>query len=205
MPCALMAEEPLFSTPVKSNKRARHSQSVDLSPIGSPVDDTILPFDTDVSTCWSDEQDVTLFPSFEMTESETCEALFLSDQKSDQDLTINKQVSTSDAGSRDQELSHVSPLLISSCCIRECMLNLCAIDILKTRKHFGVMSVSEKRKWLMDRLRNDSYITGIEVVTKYIIAGKEVCKTAWCKVLPVSEKTVSTLLEQVGKGQVRCL
>jgi len=31
----------------------------------------------------------------------------------------------------------------------------------------------------MDRLRNDSQITGTEVATKFIIAGKEVCKSAW--------------------------
>ena len=56
-----------------------------------------------------------------------------------------------------------------------------------------MMSAAEKRSWLMDRLRNDSQITGTGVVTKFIIAGKEVCKAAWCMVLPVSEKTVITI------------
>jgi len=59
------------------------------------------------------------------------------------------------------------------------MLILCAMSILKTRKHVGVLSASDKRTWLMDRLRNDSQITGTEVATKFIIAGKEVCKSAW--------------------------
>ena len=121
--------------------------------------------------------------------------------RSPEDTSTNQLPSSCDNQSRDEELAVISPLLISCCCTKECLLNLCALDVLKTQKHFNVMSAGEKRSWLMDRLRNGSQITGTGIVTKFIIAGKEVCKTAWCMVLPVLEKTVSSLLSQIRLGQ----
>ena len=69
-----MAEAPLFSTPVKSNKRAREDDYVALSPItiGSSVDDsmTVPRMDMDESFI-SDGNDDTQFPSFANSESDT--------------------------------------------------------------------------------------------------------------------------------------
>lgn len=191
-------EEFLFSTPRKRarlNRSGSDELSFDLSPIRSQVDDTIICIDTDDDAGSNDEQNDTYFPSFNTTGPETCESF--------EDTSTNQLPSSRDNQNRDEELAAIGPLLISCCCTKECLLNLCALDVLKTRKHFSAMSAAEKRSWLMDRLRNDSQITGTGVVTKFIIAGKEVCKAAWCKVLPVSEKTVSSLLSQVGRGQVQ--
>ena len=195
---------PLFSTPVKRARLSRSELEVpDLSPVRSSVDDTVLPLDTDVTTVSSDEQDETLFPSFETTESEAVEVVFPSDgDPSVEEIDSMEFASKRNTKSRDQELALVGPLLISCCCKNECTLNLCANDVLNTRKHFNLKSATEKRKWLMDRLRNDSQITGTDVITKFIVAGKELCKETWCKVLSVSVKTVSGLIGQLRKGEV---
>ena len=116
--------------------------------------------------------------------------------------TSRRRASTATAPTRHLELAVISALLISACCLNNCMLTLCANDVLKTRAHFNSMSILERRKWMMDRLMNDSEIVGGKIKTKFIIAGKEVCKAAWCKVLPISEKTVSSLLGQITSGQV---
>ena len=170
-----------FSTPVKRRRISFSMQNI--SPILSSV---------------SNAEDETICPSFDTTES-TEIGFFLSDS-SDQELVC--QASESE-GYADLKMSLIGQLLISSCCTNNCLLTLCTLDILNTRKHFEILSVSGRRTWLMDRLRNDSQITGSEITTKFIVAGKQVCKSAWCKVLPVSEKTVSSIIQQIGKGQVQ--
>lgn len=50
------------------------------------------------------------------------------------------------------------------------MLNICANDIISARSHFNSMSITERRKWLLHRLRNDSNVTtGVSITTKYIV------------------------------------
>ena len=68
--------------------------------------------------------------------------------------------------------------------------------------YFGSMAAAEKHKWILDNLNVNSQVIDSRTITKYIVAGKEVCKDAWCRVLPVSTRTVSTILTSVGKGQV---
>lgn len=56
-----------------------------------------------------------------------------------------------------------------------------------------------KENWMTNWPMNDSEILGGKIT---IMAGKEVCRLAWCEVLPTSEKTVSSLLQQIANGQV---
>ena len=51
-------------------------------------------------------------------------------------------------------------------------------------------------------LSNDSEVIGSTLSTKYIVAGKQVCKKSWSLILPVAERTVTSLLEKVAAGQV---
>ena len=118
-----MAEEHLVSTPRKRarlNRSGSDELSFDLSPIRSQVDDTICIDTNDADS--NDEQNDTYFPSFNTTGPEMC--------RSSEDTSTNKLPSSRDNQSRDKGLT-ISPLLISCCCTEECLLNLCAFNVLR--------------------------------------------------------------------------
>ena len=104
---------------------------------------------------------------------------------------------------REHELIKIAPILISKCCSKECLLNLTASDILKLRGKYMELNQIEQRKWLTDRMYENSHRQGGQLEVKFIVSGMEVCKQAWCEVLSVSSKRVNSILESMIKGQVR--
>lgn len=94
----------------------------------------------------------------------------------------------------------IAPILISDCCTQECLLNLTASEVLKLREKLKSLDSSHQRQWITDRLYEHS---GSMVETKFTVAGKEVCKMAWCRVLDVSIKRVSQYMKSINSGQVR--
>lgn len=113
--------------------------------------------------------------------------------------------SNSDAmTTREHELLKLAPLLVSTCCYRECLLNLTALDIMKFRSQFSQLNQTEQRQWLTERMYENSHqgISSRQPVTKFHISGMEVCKEAWCKVLDISEKRTTKIWQSLCKGQV---
>lgn len=103
---------------------------------------------------------------------------------------------------REQELHKIAPILIASCCLKECLLNLTALDVLKLRSQFQQLNQTQQRQWLTDRMHENSHYCGDSLNTKFFISGIEVCKQAWGKVLDVSEKRINAICQSVSKGQV---
>lgn len=136
-------------------------------------------------------------------DSSESEAFFPSEDDSNSPAPILSSLTKDATTSREHELIKISLLLISTCCARECLLNLTASDVLKFRTQFNSLNQTEQRKWLTERLHENSHNCGGQLIIKYIISGMEVCKEAWCKVLNVSEKRVTIISHSMTQGQVR--
>lgn len=105
---------------------------------------------------------------------------------------------------REHELLKLAPILVSTCCYRECLLNLTALDVMKFRMQFSQLNQTDQRKWLTERLYENSHqgVSCNQPIVKYLVSGREVCKEAWCKVLNISEKRNSQIWQSLCKGQV---
>ena len=105
---------------------------------------------------------------------------------------------------RDDELHEVGAILVSKCCVRNCLFHLTAHDVIKARKKFSSLGVNAKRQWLMDRIHENSHESAQGILhTKYTVAGQEICQFAWCKVHEVSPTRVRRMLKSVSFGQIR--
>ena len=107
------------------------------------------------------------------SESDEGEAIFLSD---------DEVPSTTLPDDSQPELEGIANLLVSSCCNRLCVRQRTVIDILLARGKIGAMGVVQKRQWLADKIIENSDVTKDNWETKYIFAGKEMCKSSFCKV-----------------------
>lgn len=62
------------------------------------------------------------------------------------------------------------------------------------------MDGTQQRKWLTERIRDNTCVRKDVVSTKFIVGGQNVCKKAWCRVYDVSEKRVSGIVSSISKG-----
>ena len=153
----------------------------------------------------SDSSDSTII--IDEGDSSECEAYFPSESEEDSsDDAVTPTVFTPNTDAttpRELELIKIAPILISKCCSKECLLYLTASDVMKFRQQFNVLNQTDQRKWLTDRMYENSSCHGGQLVVKFILSGVEICKLAWCKVLSVSNKRITTILDSMMKGQVR--
>lgn len=207
------------STPKRSTKRPRLDSSLLLSPVldssifypslieSSLADSTTAIEVVDKSaSSFAVEEDVAADTTSSLKKSEVSSGdesgvIYL---PSETDSSISSVQSPPDPTTpREHELLKIAPVLISSCCTRECLLNLTALDVLKIREKFKSIDTIQQKQWITDRLNENSHAIKDSVLeTKFIIAGQEVCKVAWCKVLQVSTKHVSKILKSISQGQV---
>jgi len=188
-------------------KRQRLSASLELftSPGGSE----------DENASSSDSSGGPLFPSDieSMYESSSGSAIYPSDVSDpdgggnlDQETNASNLPSmcmVTDVEKSDDDRDLVARILVSRCCDKDCLLHLTAHDVLATRKKFSSLGANAQRQWLMDRFHENSHeIATGKLVTKYIVAGREVCQLAWCNVHSISQRRVSRVLKSVSHGQV---
>jgi len=57
---------------------------------------------------------------------------------------------------------------------------------------------------MTQKVANDSQVIQGRVTTRYIVSGKDICKAGWCKVAEVSDKTITSIVQQIAQGQVCC-
>lgn len=99
-----------------------------------------------------------------------------------------------------QEVSHI---LVGECCSGECLLKLNAQNILPIRRKMKSLGMNEKRQWLMDKILESSrVIEPGKVDTTFLVAGREVCKLAWCIVHGISLRQLTRVTKCVSLGQV---
>ena len=134
--------------------------------------------------------------------------------RQEQDALIRITETTSTAA-RDRDLKLIAPVLIAPCCSQQCLLNLTANEVLKSYVYFKSLNYVQQRQWLIDKLNENtsssssicgsSMLSEASSATYYIVAGKAVCKTAWCQVLQISPKRVSKAMKVVKEGQISLL
>lgn len=95
-----------------------------------------------------------------------------------------------------EEMASIGKMLVSSCCEKFCLRHLSAVDIIacKSEEISQCKNRTERNEWLFMKLRENSTETSRgNVQTKYFIAGKEVCSSAWCKVFEISNRTLQRM------------
>jgi hypothetical protein len=166
----------------------------------SAVSDTNTDASSIVSVSYSDssaascsDSDENLNPTKRLrmhSESSTDEeAIFLSDSSTD---------STVSTVSSQEELEKIAGVLISKCCDNLCTRDLTVNDILIVRSKFSNLNITEQRQWLADKIIENS--SSIDWKTKYIVAGKEVCRESFCLVHNFSPKRLFRIRKEVTQG-----
>ena len=140
---------------------------------------------------WSESTDI--FPS--LMHNTTDEAMFPSDHEQSDELP-----STSESA---VPVNIIGQILTSSCCPKECLAYLSVKDVTNLRERFLGRSQTEQRQWLLDRLldcsRGSGTASGSGKESKYLVAGREVCLLAWCRVLGISCRRVQRLMPSVQR------
>ena len=129
-------------------------------------------------------------------------AIYPSDVDNENPLTLPLKLNPSVSSDKKNELDEISKVLVSSCCDKKCLFYLCANDVITARQKFTLLGANAQRQWLTDKVIESSHIaTGGKLTTTYFVAGREVCKSAWCNVYSLSPKRVSSVLKAVTNGQ----
>ena len=100
-------------------------------------------------------------------------------------------------------LKEIAQVLVSKCCSKLCARDLTANSLLFPRRKFNSMGGVAQRQWITDKIHENSHISADgELLTKYIVAGKEVCKMAFCNAYGFSVKRLSKIKKIASLGQV---
>ena len=103
----------------------------------------------------------------------------------------------------DKLLEVIGKLLVSRCCNSSCVRDLTANEVLRCRKKFESLNTLNQRQWISDKLLENSALNNGEMSTTYLIAGKNVCATAFCKVHGFSYSRLKRLKKSVKEDEVR--
>jgi len=104
----------------------------------------------------------------------------------------------------DEELEKIGKLLVGSCCKKLCLRYLTAMDITASKVDFLPLKDTERKQYLFSKLKQNSCeVDSHKIMTKYFIAGKEVCELAWCKVYSISQRKLNRMLKDISFGECR--
>ena len=123
------------------------------------------------------------------------------------EVLVDDLDSLSDAADQDEvgnttgmgeELSKIGNILISTCCDRFCLRHLTATDVMDCKRELvQCKTTTDRKKWLLAKLSNNSSELSNRVVqTKYFVAGKEICSSAWCRIFSISRRTLQRMLKK---------
>jgi len=66
------------------------------------------------------------------------------------------------------------------------------MDITASKVDFLPLKDTELKQYLFSKLKQNSCeVDSHKIMTKYLIAGKEVCKLAWCKMYSISQRKLN--------------
>ena len=125
-----------------------------------------------------------------------------------EEVSVDDLDSLSDAADQDEventtgmgeELSKIGNILISTCCDRFCLRHLTATDVMDCKRELvQCKTTTDRKKWLLAKLSsNSSELSNRVVQTKYFVAGKEICSSAWCRIFSVSRRTLQRMLKRI--------
>ena len=94
----------------------------------------------------------------------------------------------------DDELVSIGKMLVSTCCENFCLRHLTAMDVIGCKAELKSKNRRERNDWLFRKLQDSSTKTSKESVqTRYFVAGKEICSSAWCKLFGMSCRTLTRM------------
>jgi len=173
---------------------------------------------------WSDSSDFSGFDSIFPSDSETIsedsegEWCFFPSEDNNQPTVRPRRSSDFDSScellgvdeARNQEnasyeLKRIGTVLISSCCDKFCLRHLTALDVINSRREISQQkSQTDHKRWLHDKLLDSSSetVNNGPTITKYFVAGKEICAMAWCKVYSLSFRTLQRMLQKTSSDHM---
>lgn len=152
--------------------------------------------DSDVAS--QSSSDGFIFPSD--SDEQTCDDLLC---PVDDERITPPEASTPHRRDTEQFLAPIANVLTSKCCGKLCVRDLTVNNILFCRKKFNSMCATPQRQWITDKIHENSQVSpGGKLITKYVIAGKEVCQAAFCESHSISMSRLSKLRKNASLGQV---
>ena len=111
---------------------------------------------------------------------------------SDSSLSQQEMPETEEIG---EEMVRIGKILVSTCCENFCLRRLTAMDVIASKaEQSQCKNRSECTDWLFTKLRENSSETNKgDLQTRYFVAGKEICSSAWCKLFSVSHRTLQRM------------
>lgn len=140
----------------------------------------------------SDEDDDTRECFFPSEESNQANMDSHTINLSDSSLSQQEMPETEEIG---EEMVHIGEILVSTCCENFCLRRLTAMDVIASKaEQSQCQNRSERSNWLFTKLRENSSETNKgDLQTRYFVAGKEICSSAWCKLFSVSHRTLQRM------------
>lgn len=155
-----------------------------------------------------------IFPSDEDcdTSMESCEIFYPSEESNLGPLKVteftsstennhSKQQSIDEGDSEDHELKKIGRLLVGFCCDKLCLRHLTATDIISTKADYVSLTRSDQRLYLFNKIKEGSCGFAGKVTTKFFIAGKEICASAWSQIYNVSSCTMYRIQKRLACGE----
>ena len=102
------------------------------------------------------------------------------------------------------ELTNIGQLLVSTCCNQLCLRHLTATDIISSKANFVSMTATQQKQYLFEKIKEGSCECDPKsgtVATKFFVAGKEICGTAWAQVYGISSRTLHRMLKQLANKE----
>ena len=163
--------------------------------------DGVFPSETD----GSDNDDEHYFFPSEDSLKQTIVSAYANDiHASDSSVSDNEVVNTDTevVNTRTEvgeELTKIGNILISPCCDKFCLRHLTAMDVIDCKSEMAhCETAADRKKWLFSKLAdNSSESSKGMALTKYFVAGKEICTSAWCHVFSVSRCTLQRMQQRL--------
>ena len=120
------------------------------------------------------------------------------DDHSDYSVSDNEAAVNSDMD-LGEELTKIGNILISTCCDKFCLRHLTAMDVIDCKREMAHCKTStDRKKWLLAKLADNSSESSKRVLqTRYYVAGKEICSSAWCHIFSVTRCTLQRMQQRI--------
>ena len=107
------------------------------------------------------------------------------------------------SNTQNELLESIAQVLISECCSKLCVRDLTVNSLLFAQRKFMSLGCVAQRQWITDKIHESSEIAPDgELITKFVVAGREVCERAFCDVHGFSTRRLSRIRKNASLGQV---
>ena len=136
-----------------------------------------------------------------------CEVIYPSEESSLEPVNVpteDNDFNASNPGkddSEEHELQKIGALLVGSCCDKLCLRHLTATNIISAKSDYVSLTRNNQRLHLFNKVKDGSCESGGKVTTKFLLAGKEICASAWSQIYNISSCTLYRMQKRVASGE----